>query len=44
MFKKVLGLCYWNNNVVKILLLVEFGVNVFDVVVDIFEFYEWILC
>lgn len=45
MFKKVLGLRHWNNNVVKIPPpAAESGANASDVVVDNPEPYERILC
>lgn len=44
MFKKVLGLRHWNNNVVKIPPPAESGANASDVVVDTPEPYERILC
>lgn len=45
MFKKVLGLRHWNNNVVKIPSpAAESGANASDVVVDTPEPYERILC
>lgn len=45
MFKKVLGLRHWNNNVVKIPPpAAESGANASDVVVDTPEPYERILC
>lgn len=44
MFKKVLGLRHWNNNVVKIPPPAESGANASDIALDTPQPYERILC